>query len=370
MEIAANTNRTASRLPPTERDARGGLLPRIDRTLVAMGPVRATAALVCAAVLGAELIHLLILVFFHPLFENATLRSSLFVTIVVTTPMVYYSHVLIRRLVQARRDLRALTERLAMALEKAEIANETKLRFFANANHELRTPLNAILGFSELLAMEAFGPLGQPRYREYVRDIHGSAQHLLSLVNDLLDLTRSETRDRPLDGDADCDLRQVIDDARNMIGPAAEREHVTLECEIAPEIESLRANERMVKQILLNVMSNAVKFAPGGTVRLSARRDETGALVIATADTGIGMSPAEIAIALTPFGQVDNRLTRKHAGSGLGLPLARAMTEMHGGSLAIASEAGHGTVVSLRFPAARVGTRPEAVIASAPAPVR
>lgn len=349
-----------------------GLVPRIDRALLGMGPLRATAALICGATLTAELIHLVILVVGHPLFDRATLRSSALVTVVIATPIVYYSQILIRRLAQSRRELRAVNERLSIALDEAEAANDAKLRFFANASHELRTPLNAVLGFSELMTMEAFGPLGQTRYRDYAADIHSSAQHLLALVNDLLDLTRTETRDRPLIDDGDCDLPRLIDEARHMIWPAADREQVRLTCEIAPEIVALRANERMVKQILLNILSNAVKFAPGGEVRLTVRCEETGSLVIETADTGIGMSPGEVAIALTPFGQVDNRLTRKHAGSGLGLPLARAMMEMHGGSLSIASELGRGTVVSLRFPAARVTRRPVMAAAGEPAlaPVR
>jgi two-component system cell cycle sensor histidine kinase PleC len=363
MAIAENDNGIGVPLAPFDAPSRRPLMPRIEQSLLAMGPIRATAALTVASVAVAELIHLIILMVAHPLFERATLRSSVAVTLVVATPIVYYSQLLIRRLVQSRRDLRALTEKFAVALDEAQAANETKLRFFANANHELRTPLNAILGFSEIIETEAFGPVSQPRYREYAGDIHRSADHLLSLVNDLLDLTRTETRGRPLQDEGYCDLRQVMEEALHMIWPVAEREGVTLQSRVATQIDGLRANERMVKQILLNLLSNAVKFAPGGEVLLSAWRDDGGAIEIAATDNGIGMSPAEVAIALTPFGQVDNKLTRKHAGTGLGLPLARAMMEMHGGSLRIESEIGRGTIVTLRFPAARVEARPEAAMA-------
>jgi signal transduction histidine kinase len=333
------------------------LLARLDRLVVKMGPIRATAALVSIAVLGGEILRFVMLATSHPLFDRPTVISTIAVTLVVATPVIYYSQLVIRRLVQSRRELRALTDKLAVALNEAEAANDTKLRFFANANHELRTPLNAILGFSEIMATEAFGPMANPRYHEYAGDIHRTAQHLLALVNDILDLTRTETRDRPHDVDSDCDLNHVFAEALNMMQPAADREHVRLESTVAPDVAALRANERMLKQILLNLLSNAVKFAPGGLVQISARREHTGALAIAVTDNGIGMSLAEIAVALTPFGQVDNSLTRKHAGTGLGLPLARAMMEMHGGSLGVESEPGQGTVVKLRFPAARVATR-------------
>ncbi|MGH7074729.1 MAG: sensor histidine kinase [Stellaceae bacterium] len=346
------------------------LLLRVDRAVVAMGPIRATATLVSVTVLGGEFLHFVMRAAGHPLFARTTLLSTIAVTLVVATPAVYYSQALIRRLVHSRRALRALTDKLATALDAAEAANETKLRFFANANHELRTPLNAILGFSEIMASEAFGPMENTRYRDYVRDIHRSAEHLLALVNDILDLTRTETRDRPLSEDADCDLAAVFAETLGMVQPAADREKVRLQSVIAPEAVALRANERMLMQILLNLLSNAVKFAPGGRVELSARLETGGALMIAAADNGIGMSAAEIAIALTPFGQVDNTLTRKHIGTGLGLPLARAMMEMHGGNLTIESELDRGTVVSLRFPATRVtATAPAEAGAAKPEPV-
>jgi signal transduction histidine kinase len=330
---------------------------RLERAVLRLGPKKATAALVGSAVVFGELVHLAIQLVAQPLFTRPVLLCTLLVTLVVSTPMVYYSQILILRLMQSRRDLRALTTRLAVALDEAQAANEAKSRFFANANHELRTPLNAILGFSEMLSTERLGPIGKPRYVEYASDIHHSAQHLLSLVNDLLDLARAEIGDRQVADNDECDVRQIIDDALRMLSPAADRERITLECRIEPRIFGLRANERMVKQMLLNLLSNAIKFAPGGAVLLTAAIEHDGALDIAVADTGIGMSAGDVAVALMPFGQVNNMITRKHSGTGLGLPLAKAMMEMHGGELCVDSALARGTTVALRFPAARVLVR-------------
>ncbi len=137
---------------------------------------------------------------------------------------------------RSRRNLGDLTEKLAVALDEAQAANEAKSRFFANANHELRTPLNAIIGFSQMLSSQSLGPIGQPRYAEYAEDIHSSAQHFLSLVNDLLDLARSQSPDGKRDADGECDLRQTIDEALRMVWPAAERTGVQLDRRIADDI--------------------------------------------------------------------------------------------------------------------------------------
>lgn len=337
---------------------------RLERQLLKVGPLQATAVMLFAGVFIAEIIHLIIMLVAHPLFTRSMLACATLVTVTITAPVLYRCQILIRRLVRSRQGLSDLTEKLAVALDEAQGANAAKSRFFANANHELRTPLNAIIGFSQMLTSQALGPIGQPRYAEYADDIHRSAQHLLSLVNDLLDLARAQSSDGKREADGECDLRQVIDDAVRMVWPAAERGGVRLERRIADEIGGLRANERMVKQVLLNVLSNAVKFAPKGEVRLSARVAADGRIVIETADSGIGMSPADIGVALTPFGQVANSITRKETGTGLGLPLAKAMMEMHDGSLRIDSEVGHGTIVTLNFPAARVITRPAVPVAA------
>jgi two-component system, cell cycle sensor histidine kinase PleC len=353
MTVGTDIETAMPELGAVARRARRSVLPTIERALVKMGPVRATAVLVFSGIVFGELIHLAIWAFVHPLFNRSMLACATLVTVIVATPIIFRSQILIRRLVRSRRNLGDLTEKLAVALDEAQVANEAKSRFFANANHELRTPLNAIIGFSQMLSTQSLGPIGLPRYVEYADDIHRSAQHLLALVNDILELARGQSPDGKRDADGDCDLRQTIDEALRMVWPAAESGGVRLDHRIAAEVHGLRANDRMVKQILLNLLSNAVKFAPGGEVLLTARIAGDGCLVIETADTGIGMSTADIAVALTPFGQVSNTITRAVAGTGLGLPLAKAMMEMHDGTLRIDSEAGRGTVVSLTFPAAR-----------------
>lgn len=342
-------------LPRTRR--RLPVLPEIERKLLNLGPAKATAVLVFCGVMFGELIHLSIWLFAEPLFSRPMLACATLVTVVIATPIIYRSQILIRRLVRSRRSLSDLTERLAVALDEAQAANEAKSRFFANANHELRTPLNAIIGFSQMLTSQSLGPIGQPRYAEYADDIHRSAQHLLSLVNDLLDLARAQSADGKCDADGECDLPQIIDETLRMVWPAAERGGVRLERRVADNVYGLRANERMMRQILLNVLSNAIKFAPNGEVRLSARVATDGRVVIEAIDNGIGMNAAGIALALTPFGQVANAITRKETGTGLGLPLAKAMMEMHDGSLRIDSEVGCGTTVILTFPAARTVAR-------------
>jgi two-component system, cell cycle sensor histidine kinase PleC len=362
MTVGANIE---AAMPGSRAAARGSVQRSVERALFRMGPAKSTAVLVFCGVLFAELIHLAIRLVAHPLFDRSMLICATLVTVVVAAPITYYSQLLIRRLVRSRRGLGDLTEKLAVALDEAQAANEAKSRFFANANHELRTPLNAIIGFSQMLTAQSLGPIGVPRYAEYADDIHRSAQHLLALVNDLLELARGQTPDGKRDSDGECDLRQAIDDALRMVWPAAERGGVRLERRIDDRIRGLRANDRMVKQILLNLLSNAVKFSPNGVVRVTARIASDGRLTVETTDTGIGMSPTDIAVALTPFGQVANAITRREAGTGLGLPLAKAMMEMHDGTLRLESEIGRGTVVTLSFPAARVTAARTAPVAEA-----
>lgn len=358
MSVGAHIEFAMPRLRVPGRRTLQALLPSIERRLLTVGPLRATAALLLSGLAFGQMLHLLIAAFGTPLFSRAMLTCTALVSLVVTGPILYHSQVLIGRLVRSRRSLGELTEQLALAVDEAKSANEAKSRFFANASHELRTPLNAIIGFSQMLSAQSLGPIGQPRYGEYAEDIHRSAQHLLSLVNDLLDLARGQSADAKRDSNGACDLRQIIDEAMRMVWPAAQRTGVQLEQSVAPGLDGLRANERMVKQILLNLLSNAVKFAPGGDVNVSAYVARDGGLLVEVADTGIGMSAADIAVALTPFGQIANAITRSQAGSGLGLPLAKAMMEMHDGTLSVRSEPGRGTRIVLRFPAARVMAAP------------
>src|SRR6185312_10945420 len=214
-------------------------------------------------------------------------------------------------------------------------------------SHELRTPLNAILGFSDILQSESFGPVGNPRYREYAQSIHASGAHLLGLINDILDLSRLDSGHLELVREP-VDLAALAEDCIQDVSALAEREGIALACEVEPVL--VIADCRRLKQMLLNLMSNAVKFTPsGGRVTLAARLDG-GGFSIAVSDTGIGMATEHIPKALERFGQVDSSLSRKYEGTGLGLPLTKALAELHGATLAIESEPNAGTTVTIRFP--------------------
>jgi PAS domain S-box-containing protein len=270
--------------------------------------------------------------------------------------------------------VRDISERVAQekelldAKERAESASKVKSEFLANMSHELRTPLNAILGFSEILHGEMFGPLGNERYVGYANDIHRSGQHLLSLINDILDLSKIEAGKREL-SEEDVALSQLLRETAELVATGAAKEDLDFRVHVPEGLPFLKADRRALTQIVLNLLSNAIKFTPaGGTVRLGCRVAGDGGLAISVEDSGIGMSKDEIRVAIEPFGQVENVYSRKHQGSGLGLPIIKALIELHGGTLEIRSEPGRGTAASARFPAARVRTVAGQAAAKANAP--
>jgi PAS domain S-box-containing protein len=244
--------------------------------------------------------------------------------------------------------------RLAEAKQQAEIANRSKSEFLANMSHELRTPLNAVIGFAQVMKDELFGALGSARYRGYANDIHASGEHLLELINDLLDVSAIEA-DRLELHESELDPREIADAAVRLVQARAATGNVRLTWHVGADVPLLYADSRRLKQMLFNLLSNAVKFSPaGGQIELAIMRTGSGALEFAVIDNGIGMSAADIVIALERFGQVDGGLARRQEGTGLGLPLTRGLAQLHGGTLRLESARGVGTRASIELPAARL----------------
>ncbi len=258
-----------------------------------------------------------------------------------------------RELEQEIEERRQLEAKLLAAGERAELANRAKSEFLANMSHELRTPLNAIIGFSEVMATQAYGPLGNRKYDQYAEDILASGKHLLAIIGDILDLSKVEA-DKVVLTEQPVDVPELVDACLRLVTPSAEVGKLRLTTEIPFGVPALYADERLLKQMLLNLLSNAIKFTePGGqvTVRVALDRE---ALVLSVADTGIGIAQSDIETAVAPFGQIDGALTRRHAGTGLGLPLVRSFAELQGATLKIDSVEGQGTTVSVRFGSDRV----------------
>jgi signal transduction histidine kinase len=256
---------------------------------------------------------------------------------------------------------------LTQARREAESASQAKSAFLATMSHELRTPLNAILGFSEIMTLETFGPLGSQNYRDYSRDIYDSGMHLLRVINDVLDLSKVEAGRLELRR-TDVDVEESVQVALRFFRERSKKAALTLTAQIEPGLPVLHADERVVRQCILNLVSNAIKFTPaGGTVLVSARRDAAGWIAIGVADNGIGIAESDLPRVLTPFGQADNAYTRKHDGTGLGLPLVKSFTELHAGTFEIRSVLGAGTTVTIRFPPPAAGSQADAV-ESSPAP--
>ena len=253
-------------------------------------------------------------------------------------------------------DRKRVEEAQKAAVEEAEASNRAKTEFLHNMSHELRTPLNAIIGFSDIMKAEMMGPIGAKQYKTYVGDINDSGQHLLSVVNDILDMSKIESGQMELI-ESDVSPFDIIETSRRMIEERAWIAKLKLVTDAAEEIPEIVADDRMVKQMLLNLLSNAVKFTPkGGTVTAGARVEPDGGVTFWVTDTGIGIDNAQFDRILEPFGQADASLGREYEGTGLGLPLVKSMVELHGGALHIESAPGEGSTFSLAFPAERTLT--------------
>ena len=243
------------------------------------------------------------------------------------------------------------------ARRKAELSDRAKSEFLANMSHELRTPLNAIIGFSETMAEELFGPLPNKRYHEYAQNINSSGMLLLSIINDILDISKIEAGAMVIE-DSVFDLEPVLKDVQRIMKGPAEAQDLRLHIDEPPANFSLRADVRFLKQALLNTISNAIKFTPpGGTVRIVSVPGADGGLELHVVDTGIGIAEKDLPVVMAKFGQVASTYARDHQGTGLGLPLSKRLMELHGGDLTLTSEAGTGTTVIISLPPDRVTER-------------
>jgi PAS domain S-box-containing protein len=257
----------------------------------------------------------------------------------------------------AATDITELTRReesLRSAKEAAEVASRAKSHFLANMSHELRTPLNAIIGFTDVMRMGLLGPVENPEYRAYVGDIHGSAQRLLEVINDILDMSRIETGEVELH-EAACNIEELFESARRIVHSRMEARAIKFSADLSPRLPRINADKRKMKQILVNLLGNAVKFtAPGGRVRLAATIGAEGGVTITVEDNGIGIAPEHLERVMEPFAQVEADLDRRFEGIGMGLPLSRGLARLHGGDLQLESTVGRGTRATVTLPPERL----------------
>jgi signal transduction histidine kinase len=289
----------------------------------------------------------------HPLILRTAIAAVVGIALAVVLLLIFWF--LPTRIINGVFDRLARSEaNLVLAHDHAQSANRAKSEFLAVMSHELRTPLNAIIGFAEMMQRSSFGPLGHKRYEEYIGDIHTSGRHLLEMVNDILDLTKAEAGKLDLIEEP-VDIAEIADAACRMVAPQARARGIIVNNRIARALPMLYGDERRFTQIMLNFVSNAVKFSnDGGRVELDAFIDLDGSFAIMVRDNGIGIAESDIPRVLKIFQQADNGNTRRYGGTGLGLPLAKKLIELHGGNLILESSLGAGTRVVARFPASRV----------------
>jgi signal transduction histidine kinase len=257
---------------------------------------------------------------------------------------------------RAHSEMQAMTADLEQARREAEEASRAKSNFLAAMSHELRTPLNAILGFADIMRQGLFGPIGNARYADYIDGIVKSGQHLLSLINDVLDMSRVEAGKLELT-EAVLDVSQAVDEAIDLVNVTADGKGVRLRRAIPAALPQLQADARLLRQMLLNLLSNAIKFTPeGGHVEIASAILTDGSLAIRVNDSGMGMTDHQLKRVFEPFSQGDSLRAREVGGSGLGLPITRRLIELHDGQIHLSSRKSAGTTATLIFPASRVRT--------------
>jgi len=309
----------------------------------------------CVAFMGPPLISVLVLLATQggQIAHVFTLMGTLFVVILVAALASGFTS--FATIVRTKIDSRTLQTRLLeMELAASTEANAAKSQFLANMSHELRTPLNAVIGFSEIIRDQSLGPQAMANYREYANDIHAAGEHLLRIINDVLDISKIEAGRLELH-ESETDIRAMVKSGVKLMTQSAFENGIALEAEMADDLPLVMADELRLRQALMNLLSNAVKFSErGGTVTVAASLRPDGAMSIAVADTGIGMSESEITTALQPFRQVANSLSRAQNGIGVGLSLVDGIVGLHGGRLELASTPARGTTVTLVLPPERV----------------
>ncbi len=330
-------------------------LDALDGQLSRLGPLGSALVLTAIAVTTVVTTHFLIR---HlqgaPVRPMSVVNLAIEMTLVLL-PMMAYGRRVIAELKKSKAEQAELGRRLEIAAEQAHHSNRAKSQFLANMSHELRTPLNAIMGFSEVMKDQHMGPVNNPRYLSYAKDIHASGRYLLGIINDILDLSKIEAGKMSLESAEEFEFAPTVAASLAMIENLGTQFDVEVIDSLPRDGSRLLAVERMVRQVLINLVGNAIKFTPaGGTVCVAGHLLPDGGYELAVRDSGVGMTEEEVLVALTPFGQISNLMAAKHTGTGLGLPLAKAMMELHGGSLSIVSTPQKGTTVLLNFPAARV----------------
>jgi len=346
QHIATQDAAVAGRVKPRPRR----LLIRLDRWLANLSMTAAVSVLTGgAAVLAIGSAWIAWMIVGGDLPYRVPLLASM-IGPLIACPIILHSQKLIKALERKKRELTGLTVALARARDEAEASNRSKVTFLANMSHELRTPLHAIIGFSELIRDEKNGPIGQRPYLDYAADINDSGRRLLDVINSILELSKLEAGDMNSEPEP-IDLHQLIEGCLRELKDEMVRAAVTVENHAAIRADIV-ADPRLAKRILFNTLSNAIRFnRAGGTVRVELT-STAGQATVTIIDSGIGMTRDEIATALRPFHQIDASLGRRFNGTGLGLPLAKALIEHQGGRLLIDSEPGVGTTLVMTFPMA------------------